>query len=509
MGWIAMIKEFDVCIIGSGAGGSVASKIFAEKGWRVAIVEQGKKVAPGTNIEDVMQHAEKAIARDEHGQWGLNGYPWSASAVGGGTIFYAGVSFRYRDVDFDARNYVASDALDPKWPISYSDLDPYYNKIESWLDVSGDLKADPMMSSSSTGCLQPAHQYSQQGMVIAEASKRLGKNPFPTPLAVNNNSSNGYPACENLTSCTDYACPIGAKADSFSRILRPMLNENVVLMEQTKALRFIQNNMFRISELECLDMEKGEIFRIKAKQFILAANAIQSSALVLRSVNNWWPDGVGNKSGLVGAGLSFKVSEYVSGWVEDHPFDKLHEPLKGLYSTVSVIDHYLDSKCPSGLGGLIYEANPWTDYGNPGKGLYVQLESILADQPQQSNRVRLSEQKEETTGVPRIIIDYTTHDLDKARLSYMNNQTKNILREMGAKQIQCNPSYYYMGSAHLHGTCRAGLDENTSVVDKYGKFHTLDNLYVVDGSFMPFAGGVNPTLTIQANALRIAENIRL
>ncbi|WP_338553229.1 GMC family oxidoreductase [Paenibacillus sp. KS-LC4] len=505
---MSLIKEFDVCVIGSGAAGSVASRVFAEKGWRVAIVEQGRKVEPGTNIDQVMEHAEKAYARDEHGQWGLNGNPWSASAVGGGTIFYAGVSFRYRDVDFDARNYVASDAMDPQWPITYADLDPYYNQIEAWLGVSGDLKADPMMSSSSTGRLHPAHSFSQQGMVIADASKRLGLNPFPTPLAVNNSSLNGYPACENLTSCTDYACPVGAKGDSFSRILRPVLNENVDLMENTKALRFIQHDRFRIAELECLDMGTMEIFRIKAKQFVLAGNAIQSSALVLRSVNDWWPNGVGNKSGLVGAGLSFKVSQYVSGWVENHPFTQLNEPLKGLYSTVSMTDHYIDRDCPSGLGGLIYEANPWTDYGNPGKGLYVQLECILADQPQHSNRVRLSDQKE-ATGVPKIMLDYTTHELDRARLDYMTEKTKGILYEMGATLIQNNPSYYYLGSAHLHGTCRAGLDENTSVVDKLGRFHTIDNLHVADGSFMPFAGGVNPTLTIQANALRIAEGLKL
>lgn len=484
-----MIKEFDVCIIGSGASGSVACKVLAEKGWRVGVVEQGKKIEPGTHLDTVMQHAEKAIARDADGKWGPYGYPWTASAVGGGTVFYAGISFRYREIDFDARPYIAENAMDPKWPITYSDLDPYYNKVESLLGVCGDLDADPYISPNKTGRLLPPHDYSQQGNLIAAVGKRLGLRPFPTPLAVNRTAHNGFPACENLTCCTDYACPNGAKADSFTRILQPALeNYDVELMTNTKALRLIQENPFKIAYLECVDLDTKTVFKIRAKVFVLAANAIQSAALVLRSANRWWPEGVGNQSGLVGAGLSFKVSEYISGWVIDHPYPSLHEPLKGLYSTVSITDYYLDSRIPSGMGGLIYEANPWSDYGDPKKGLYVQLECILADQPMETNRVRLSNEKE-ATGVPRIILDYQTHPLDRARLEFMIERAKEILLEMGAVDIQRIPSYYYLGSAHLHGTCRAGDDEKMSVVDKYGRFHALDNLYVVDGSFMPFSGG--------------------
>ncbi|WP_372007297.1 GMC oxidoreductase [Paenibacillus chitinolyticus] len=502
-----MTKQFDVCVIGSGASGSVVSKYLAEKGLEVVIVEQGELIEPGTNIDSVMSHAEKAYARESDGTWGDNGYPWSASAVGGGTIFYAGISFRYKDVDFDAREYVAPDALDPQWPIGYSDLDPYYNKIEQWLGVSGDLNADPFKNSAGTGSLRTAHAYSQQGALIDQAGKELGLNPFPTPLAVNTTDHNGYPGCDNLTSCTDYACPIGAKADSFTRILKPVLKlDHVTLMKNTKALAFHQTDPSKIDSLECLDLATKERFHIRAKQFVLAGNAIQSAALVLRSTNKWWPDGVGNKSGLVGSGLSFKNSEYVSGWVDNHPYEQLNEPLKGLYSTVSITDYYQDPHCHSGLGGLIYEANPWTYYGHEGSGMYVQLECIIADQPMVTNKVRLSNDKE-ATGVPKIVLDYQTHEWDKRRLSFMIERAGEILTAMGAKQIQCNPSYYYLGSAHLHGTCRAGTDELTSVVDKFGRFHTIDNLFAADGSFMPFAGGVNPTLTIQANALRIAENM--
>lgn len=503
------MKEFDICVIGSGAGGSVVSKVFAEKGWNVAIIEQGNYIVPGTNIETIMDKSEKAYARDSEGNWGLNGYPWTASAVGGGTIFYAGVSFRYKDVDFNARNHIAKDALDPKWPINYKDLDEYYNEIEQWLGVSGDLLADPFVNLNYTGKLEQPHEYSQQGELIHAAGKKLGLHPFHTPLAINKTPQNGFPGCERLTSCTDYSCPIGAKSDSFTRILKPILQQdNIVLMKNTKALRLIQNQSSKIDSLECIDLNSKELFNVNAKHFILAGNAIQSAALVLRSTNKWWPNGIGNKSGLVGSGLSFKVSEFVSGWVENHGYKSVDTPLKSLYSTASITDYYLDNECPSGLGGLIYESNPSKEYSHDGKSVFVQLECILGDQPLLTNKVRLSP-KLDSFGTPRIILDYQTHELDAQRLQFLKEKAKNILKTMGAEKIQFTPSNYFQGSAHLHGTCRSGVDEDISVVDKLGRFHTIENLVVVDGSFMPFAGGVNPTLTIQANALRIAKNFKL
>ncbi|WP_077296783.1 GMC oxidoreductase [Virgibacillus pantothenticus] len=501
-------KYIDVCIIGSGAGGAMASKILSDRGLTVAIVEQGDIIPPGVSLESINKDWEKAYARDEKGNWGLIGYPWTASAVGGGTIFYGGVSFRYRDIDFNARKYVVPEALDPKWPISYKDLETYYNKVEDLLGVSGDLTQDPYTPNPSRGELYPPHGMSPQGRLIRDSANKLGLHPFPTPLAINNLTSSQFSPCQNLTPCTSYSCPSRAKADSYTRIIQPLLKkENVTLLKNTKALRFLQNNMFSIDELECLDMKTKQTYRIKAKQFVLAGNAIQSAALVLRSNNKWWPNGIGNKYGLVGAGLCFKVSGYISGILPtSQSINEINSNKGGLYSTVSITDYYIDDSCPTGLGGLIYEANPWDKKDRANNK--IQLECILADQPMASNRILLSNKKNKF-GIPEIIIDYSTHRLDKKRLTYLQSKARELLLSAGVKDIQTIPPDYYLGSAHLHGTCRAGDDEKDSVVDKFGRFHTLDNLTVVDGSYMPFPGGVNPTLTIQANALRIAEGLSL
>lgn len=166
-----MSKTYDVCVIGSGAAGSILSKVLCNKGASVAIIEQGDFISPGTNLNSIMENSEKAYARNLDGKIKLNGYPWTAIAVGGGTVFYGGVSFRYRDVDFNARDYVAQDALDPIWPIGYHELDSYYNKVEKMLTVCGDTTEDPFYPKYSTGKLHPPHSYSQQGILINEAGK--------------------------------------------------------------------------------------------------------------------------------------------------------------------------------------------------------------------------------------------------------------------------------------------------------------------------------------------------
>ncbi|MBU6490457.1 MAG: FAD-binding protein [Burkholderiales bacterium] len=177
---------------------------------------------------------------------------------------------------------------------------------------------------------------------------------------------------------------------------------------------------------------------------------------------------------------------------------------RGPFSTVCVLDHYLDEQCPTGVGGLIYEANhdEWRQLQV--NGLVLRVETILADHPAFHNRVRLSSNTDRC-GLPQIMIDYTTDPRDTARLAYMVQRSTDWLKAAGANDIQYEPSNFAMGSTHLHGTCRAGDDARTSVVDANGRVHSLDNVYVADGSYMPYPGGLNPTLTIQANSLRIAR----
>ncbi|MEU6352465.1 GMC family oxidoreductase [Streptomyces sp. NPDC047072] len=211
---------------------------------------------------------------------------------------------------------------------------------------------------------------------------------------------------------------------------------------------------------------------------------------------------------MVGHGLSFKISGYAGGTVSADSLaasDAAGTVDDGPFSTVSFSDHYLDPDAPSGLGGLLYEASEQDRAPRDGR-IRLRVHFLAADQPMRSNAVRLARSRG-PLNLPRIIIDYTTHPLDKRRLGYLSRRASELLAKAGADDIRYEDSQYQWGSRHLHGGCRAGTDPSQSVVDPAGRVHDLDNVYVVDGGYFPYAGGVNPTFTIQANALRIAVGI--
>jgi choline dehydrogenase-like flavoprotein len=220
----------------------------------------------------------------------------------------------------------------------------------------------------------------------------------------------------------------------------------------------------------------------------------------LRSRTVGHEDGVGNRWGMVGRGLCMKNSMYVLGTI-----DGVRDPGLGPFSTVSLCDHYVDPAVPTGVGGLIYQAQ--ADVAPPpSSGATICLEAIIGDHPSRANRILLDDRCDEH-GIPGIVIDYTTDPRDRARVAYLVERCRDLLRAGGAREIRTARSYFEIGSAHLHGTCRAGGDPRRSVVDSAGRVHEVDNLYIADGSFMPYPGGLNPTLTIQAHALRVATFI--
>ncbi|MGY4601291.1 choline dehydrogenase-like flavoprotein [Bradyrhizobium sp. GM22.5] len=255
--------------------------------------------------------------------------------------------------------------------------------------------------------------------------------------------------------------------------------------------------------MEWVDVVTRHRARVRARCVVLAGNAIQSAALLLRSAQRAAPNGIGNASGMLGRGICFKVSGYVSGTVKIDGVPS--HPPGGPFSTVAMTDHYLDAEAPSGLGGLIYEASP-AQREVRGRNVTLRVHFLAADQPMRSNAVRLANSHDQL-GLSNIILEYRTHPLDKRRLGYLSRRASDLLAASGVKKIAYEESMYQFGSGHLHGGCRAGNDPRESVVDRWGRVHDIDNLYVADGGFFPYPGGVNPTFTIQANALRIARRI--
>ncbi len=491
---------FDICVIGGGASGAVSAAELVRTGLRVLLLEEGD-LKRARRMGDVEPEWPRAyIVQD--GIRNELGRPWSARGMGGGTAFYAGISFRYRHVDFDAGDHVAADALNPKWPISYDDLLPYYDEIERRIGIARD-DTDPL-APPGPAALMPAHPPSLPGSLLADAGRTIGLRPFPTPLAINSIPYGGRPQCARLTPCNEYACPTGARADAAALFLEPLRTaENLVIAASSRALRLELSGPDRVGWVEWLDPATKSRRRTRVGLVILAANAVQSSALLLRSAQRWAPAGLGNRHDMVGRGLSFKVSGSVEGRLPV-PRNRINTPT-GPHSTVAFSDHYLDPDCPSGLGGMMYEASP--EQRGPSNGrIVVRMHFVAGDQPMRANRVRLARELDEF-GVPRIAIDYVTHPTDAERLHYLEKRATEIMVAAGASDTTYLESEYERGSRHLQGGCRAGDDPADSVVDAAGRIHDLANVYVVDGGYFPFAGGVNPTMTIQANSLRIIRQL--
>ena len=515
-------ESFDVCVVGSGASGSVAAHEIAASGLRVLVLEEGGKLRSGASLRDVESGWENALVPTAGGPLRPFGRPWSASAVGGGMALYAGISFRLRDVDLDARAHVASDALDPAWPIGHADLRPYYDRVERCIGVARESGADPL-EPPGPPALMPAHPLSTQGRLIADAGRRIGLRPFPTPLAINSVPYAGRPACVRCGPCNEQVCPTDARANTATLLFDSALPEGALtVVRGAKALRIGLRDRHRAATVDWLDLRTRTRHTARVRCVVLAANAVQSAALLLRSAQPGAEDGLGNSTGMVGRGLSFKISGYVSGtadtdrpppprsdtagtppsrFTDGHP---AHIP-GGPFSTVSFSDHYLDPDAPSGLGGLLYEASDEDRSIQDGR-IRLRVHFLAADQPMRDNAVRLARERG-PLNLPRIVIDYATHPLDKRRLGYLSRRASELLVKAGADDIRYENSNYQLGSRHLHGGCRAGTDPAESVVDAWGRVHDLDNVHVVDGGYFPYAGGVNPTFTIQANALRIAHHI--
>ncbi|WP_216215542.1 GMC oxidoreductase [Amycolatopsis aidingensis] len=497
--------QYDACVVGSGAAGGVVAAVLVAAGWNVLVVEQGEHVPGGTYLHDLIPGFETARARTLEGEWTEDGYPWTASCVGGGTRFYAGVSLRLREIDFDASAYVASDALPPAWPFGYAQLRPHYDWVERRLGVTSDGGLDPHRPSPPLDLLPP-HRQSARGAALAAAGRSLGMNPFPMPLAVTSRSFGDAPACTDLTTCTDYACPSGAKGDVYRRLLEPLSAEpNLTVRTGLKALRLAEDRAGHVRELECLDLTTGARESVFARQFVVAANAIQTAALLLRSRSERSPDGLGNGNDLVGRGLCMKVGQNLTARLADDLPDT--PPASGgRYVTVALTDHYLDADCPTGLGGLILETGPLDPAGRADPRL-LRLECLLADQPMATNRVRLDWSTVDSLGLPRLVLDYRPHPVDLERLAYLRKRGGELLTAAGAVEVTAEPMDFTLGSGHLHGTCRMGSDPRSSVCDPAGRVHGVRNVVVADGALMPYPGGVNPALTIQAVAHRVARSL--
>jgi choline dehydrogenase-like flavoprotein len=508
-----MTDHYDVIVIGSGAGGGTLAHALAPTGKRVLILERG-----GFMPREVENWDSKAVWLDKRytnaGKWtdaatGKTFTPKQHYYVGGNTKVYGAILFRFREQDFGAIQHV--DGVSPAWPIGYADLEPWYTRAERLYQVHGERGTDPTEPPSDAAYPFPAISHEPRIAQLSADLRNAGLNPFPLPNGILLDEEAPWrSACIRCATCDGYACPTNGKADAAVIAVDPALRyPNVTLLTGALVTRLETDSSGR-TVTGVVVQRDGAVERYSADVVVVAGGAINSATLLLRSASEQHPDGLGNGSGQLGRNLMLHNNSSLIA------FSKTPNPTK-FQKTLGINDFYHadpDSDFPFPLGAMqmlgksdaTLIAFDVKDHPDPAEVARHALDFWLTteDLPLPDNRVTV-----DADGA--ISLRYTPTNLEAHRR--LREKFEGLLSAMQCRdEVYENLSYVggrlgIAGVAHQNGTARFGTDPATSVLDLDCKLHEVDNVYVADSSFFVSSTAVNPTLTIIANALRVAENV--
>ena len=515
---------WDVIVVGAGAGGATAGYNLARLGRSVLFVERGKLLhfdrsvvrgAPFSwtdNPEAALDHGwwpRPLLHREDDDGAAVPIRPPIGCGAGGSTAQFNAVMDRFRPQDFTPRrNFRANPdaSLAEAWPVGYEEMAPFYERAESLYRVRG--TQDPLAPTGAE-LLQPPPQ-SDKERGVCSALENVGLNPYRIHSAVER-----VPGC---SSCPGMLCPNECRNDAARTCLYPALERHgAKILANARAIR-LESKGSVVERLIC-EQDRRQ-FALKARVFIVAANAFLTPALLLRSANDRFPDGLANSSGLVGRNLMFHAT--------NHLFVRLKRTARALEwpmnHGLSLNDFYVYNGTKLGnwhanplvsrdeLSGFLVQYYRGLSY-LPGRLLSLIAEkapslasswtvfaSIIEDLPYPGNHVAAKAGSDED-----IVYTYRYPDELRHRAQLMNDAFKAAVAPVFDVQ-PLKPAGVINGS-HVCGTCRFGDDPRTSVLDRDNRAHDLDNLYVLDASFFPSSGGINPSLTIVANSLRATDKI--
>ncbi|HEU0052497.1 MAG TPA: GMC family oxidoreductase, partial [Longimicrobium sp.] len=498
-------------VIGSGFGGCMAALELVRAGRRVLMVERGGWVERGPqNWEPAgafsltPSYAPDSAFQVVHGRrrYGQN----LCTCVGGASVFYGGASFRLREGDFRASPEIAGDS-GAAWPIGYDALEPFYTEAERLLNVAGEAGVDPTEPPRSAPYPQRVPRMAATSERVERAARSLGLKPFRIPLAINHAPELGA-VCQACTTCDAFACAVSAKNDLATRVIPALVSGGMTLVADTVATRLVERGG-RIIGVECVEKATGRRVTFRGETVILAAGALASAHLLLASGTQRHNPG----GDVVGRYLMRHCNAMTFGAFERRP-----NPAREYHKQVALHDFYFGSDEPGAprgkLGNLQQVMGPARGLAQhvlprplaamvePLADFLTGMLAIAEDQPQAMNRVVLDPLAVDAFGLPRMTVEHRYTKRDLAARDFLLRKARQVLRRAGARVFV---TWKVSTFSHAVGTVRMGKDERTSALDPLCRFRGLDNLYVVDGSFMPTSGGVNPSLTIAANALRVGR----
>lgn len=540
---------YDVCVIGSGAGAGPIIYELSKKGLKVCVLEKGdiynekdfskdelvvRRSIYTPNLKDEYHTIEEKREKEwvkfptyESG-WSF----WNGNLLGGSSNFMSGYFHRLKPNDFKlASTYgVPKNSNIVDWPISYDEIEPYYAKVEEVIGVSGKVQEHEFSEPRSTKDFPyEALQENKIVNLIDKACHELNYKSIKTPRAIISKQKNHRNPCYYSNYCGSYPCSSGAKGSSRAALLKDaLLTNNVTIIANANVIKLNTNKNKKIKSATYLTKE-GTKKEIKAKLFVVAVQAVETSRLLLNSKDENFPNGLANNSGNVGK--NFLSS---SGGIVSATFDETTMNLKdlqeaGLFVNRSLLDWYYTKEFKGGVIDILFEhANPirrasllrWNKeelvigeelqnkiFQTFTKTRTLNMEIFLDWTPNDNSFISVDEKYKDKYGIPVANIRIGNHEQDTKISKFMEEKAIKLFEKMGGKNIVSDISPL-PSSNLLAGGCRFGNDAKTSVLNKYCQAHEVSNLFVTDASFMPTGGSVPFTWTIYANSFRVADYIK-
>lgn len=491
----------DVAIIGSGMGGGTMAYALKDCGAKVLIIERGHRLPAEPQNSDLDEVYLKGRYKNAdtwyNGRTGAAFKPGVYYWVGGNTKVYGACLPRFRASDFEETRH--HDGTSPAWPFSYSDLEPYYTRAETLFQVRGQIGEDPTEPPHSEAYPFAALDHEPAIQDLADSLRRQGLHPFRMANGLDADTPEKRALCATSDGAPNEA---GLKSDAERIAVNPALESGAALMTDTKVIRLVPGPDGR-SVVAALAERGDQIIRIEADKFILAAGAVNSAALLLRSATPEFPRGLANSSGLVGRNYMVHNSTFFLGI---NPF-KVNRTL--WQKTLGLNDWYEagpTNRYPLGnlqmLGKLrasmLKMARSWAPtwllraMSDRSIDIYLTTEDL----PRRGNGVTVADGK--------IHVWWEPNNLEPHK--ELVRRVSRAIRKAGYPVIFTERMGIETNS-HQCGTAVAGHDPRTSVLTPDCRAHDLDNLWIVDSSFFPSSAALNPALTIAANALRVADVI--
>ena len=547
-----MAKKYDVCIVGSGAGGAPIAYELSNAGFDVVVLEKGKYYREEDITKDELavsrrdmftpkltdeQHVINDLEDGEVKRYVGSQYNWSfwnGSMVGGSSNLMSGYFHRMKPKDFKLLSTYGevkgANVID--WAISYEELEPYYEKVERVVGVSGMVQKHKFLEPRSSKDF-PYPPLATSGVTkwFDKACEELNIESFQTPRSILPQNSLQRDACSYSNFCGSYACATGAKGSARAALLQKCSAKII-----TEAFVYkLDSDKKKITKVHYYDKDL-KTHTIEAKIFVLAAQAIETSRLLLNSKNNFFPNGMANNNGEVGKNLIFSAGGSGQGRFLFENLNKREQKelmQAGLFFNRSMQEYEYEDNGKKYKGGtidfLFEHANiisrvsreMYDNSGNImwGKELQEKIHKTITSSrvltfevfndwlPTDKCYISIDGEVKDKYGINVGAINLYGHPQDVEVGKHLAKNAKKVLEKMGASEISVNINNSPPPNL-VAGGCRFGNDAKTSVLDKNCKAHELDNLYVSDASFMPTGGSVPYTWTIYANSFRVADIIK-